>query len=100
MGQEVNLRELKAVALALIDSAIDANGGPSVRIDSSADFYWEVPPESLYLVRDEQPKLDVGRLSDDWEFIRPIAADANGATPLALIHLAPLLRYLAERVKP
>jgi len=100
MDQEVNLHELKTVALALIDSAISANNGPSVRIEPTSDFYWEVPSESLHVDRDEQPKLDVGRLADDWEFIRPIAADANAATPLALIHLAPLLRYLAERVKP
>lgn len=100
MASEIDLEELKSVATALIDSLAQAGGERSIPIDPVADFYWEVPPESLYSVKGRQPTLDVGRLSDDWDLIRPIALDSTSATPLALIHLAPILRFLAERVKP
>lgn len=97
MEREVSLLELKAVAVSLLDSLIYSSGKDTVVIDPNTDFYWEVPLESLYAVKTSQPQLDVGRLSDDWEFIRPIADDPQAATPLALIHLAPILRYLAGR---
>lgn len=96
MEKEVDLEELKAVAIALIDSAIRENKGGTVRIRSDADFYWEVPSDALYGVKGKQPQLDVGCLSDDWEFIRSMAQDPSGATPLALIHLAPILRFIGE----
>src|SRR5712692_3438396 len=100
MERAVNLLELKAVAVALLDSLIASSAEQSIPIDSKADFYWEVPPESLYSVKDQQQQLDVGRLSDDWEFIRPLASDPDGATPLALIHLASILRFVAEGTVP
>lgn len=96
MERAVDLVELKAVANALLDSLISSSGEKSVPIPPNSDFYWEVPPDSLYCVNDTQPKLDVGRLSDDWDFIRPLASKPNDATPLALIHLAPIIRFIAE----
>lgn len=100
MERVVNLAELKVAAVALIDNLIQLHGKDTIAINPDADFYWEVPLEALYEVKGTQPQLDVGRVSDDWEFVRPVAADAGAATPLALIHLAPVLRYLSERVKP
>ncbi len=100
MEKVVNLAELKAATVALLDSLIQLHGKDTVEISSDADFYWEVPLDALYAVKGNPPQLDVGRVSDDWEFVRPIATDAGAATPLALIHLAPVLRYLSERVKP
>jgi len=100
MERVVNLSELKAATMSLLDDLIRLHGSNTIAIDPNADFYWEVPTESLYSVNHDSPKLDVGRVSDDWEFIQPIAKDPGAATPLALIHLAPVLRYLAERVKP
>jgi len=97
MASEVKLTELRAVAMALMDSLIKEAPEGSVKIDDKADFYWEVPSDALYSVTKNQPQLDVGRLSDDWEFIRSIAESPSDATPLALIHLAPLLRALALR---
>jgi hypothetical protein len=92
----IDLGELKAVAVALIDSVIEQQGSQTMPIEPNADFYWEVPLEGLNEVKDKQPQLDVGRVSDDWEFIRSIASDRSAATPLALIHLAPVLRFLAQ----
>ena len=99
MEKVVDLRELKAAAVSLIDTLIRLNGKDSITIDADADFYWEVPLDDLYSVKRDPPQLDVGRVSDDWEFIRPIASDPSAATPLALIHLAPVIRYLSDRIK-
>ena len=96
MEKAVNLIELKAVAIALLDSLISASAERAIPIDANADFYWEVPSESIYRVKDTQPQLDVGRLSDDWDFIRSLASNPDDATPFALIHLAPILRFIAE----
>ena len=95
MQNEIDLEELRLATNALFDALVQERG-KRVAISSVEDFYWEVPLECLNKIRDQQPQLDVGRLTDDWGFVRPIAEDKSIATPLALIHIAPLLRFLAQ----
>jgi hypothetical protein len=100
MEKVVNLAELRAATVALLDNLIELHGKETIAIDPDSDFYWEVPLDVLCKVKSDPPQLDIGRVSDDWEFVRPIATDASAATPLVLLHLAPVLRYLSARAKP
>lgn len=61
------------------------------------DNYWNVPTEELYDVLKEPAKLDIGQLYDDWEFLTKIQTKEE-AVALMMIHLAPILRYIAEKI--
>ena len=45
----------------------------------------------------EEPKeLDIGSLSDDWEFLSKLLQSENQPVAYQLTQVAPLLRYLGE----
>lgn len=43
--------------------------------------------------------LDVGKLSDDFDFVNVIQPGEGGDAAYNLVHIAPLLRYIGEKVK-
>jgi hypothetical protein len=48
---------------------------------------------------DSPPKeLDVGSLEDDWDFVLSAGKNADRQIPIDFIHVAPLLRALAQVV--
>lgn len=98
MASKVDLIRLKEVTNLILDHMINDVGIKSVPIADAKDFYWEVPSQSLYAVHGNQPQLDVGRLTDDWQFLLPVSATNEQAIALMLIHVAPLLRYIGEEV--
>ncbi len=66
-------------------------------IDPSEVFYWDMSHESLHDVGTKTPRLDVGSLTDDWEFLSKVIDRPEGGAGLMLIHAAPLLRYVGEK---
>lgn len=98
MAHEIDLRMLKQASEAILDHIITDLGIDRLSIKEDSDFYWEVPSDRLYTTRESQPDLDIGRVTDDWEFIRGMLSEPNGAVALMLIHMAPLLRYLGETI--
>ena len=98
MAREFSIRELRRAVDAILDHVTDDLGIETFAIDDNADFYWEVPSDELHNVTAPQPQLDIGRLADDWEFIEVMLQSKGGAVALMLIHVAPLLRSLGERV--
>lgn len=95
MQAEIQLAELKAVVNALLDRLIAETEAGVVKISEERDYYWEVPAKNLFLVHTQPAQLDIGRLSDDWTFLRPLLLDRQQAFPLMLMHIAPILRYLS-----
>jgi len=95
MATEIRLAELKAVVDAIFDRLIAESKTGVAALSDDSDFYWEVPAKSLYSVGNEPKELEVGRLSDDWEFLLPLLQDKQQAFPLMLMHVAPLMRYLS-----
>jgi hypothetical protein len=96
----VNIGELRRIVSDLLDH-VEAINGPDLRLDQ--DYYWDVDSDPLYDMTKEMPKADrVGSLGDSWEFLlnlRKQEGDIKGAGPsLMLIHAAPLLRYIGEKV--
>jgi hypothetical protein len=43
--------------------------------------------------------LDIGRLSDDVDFMKLIGRGQSGDISYNLVHVSPLLRYIAETIK-
>ncbi|ANH69264.1 hypothetical protein ABE85_19890 [Mitsuaria sp. 7] len=67
-------------------------------IELDEDLYWEVPFPDLFNLRKSPVELEVGNLSDDLEFLDAIQSEPKNATALSLVHIFPLLRYLAHKV--
>jgi len=74
----IRIAELRRIIDALLVHA-EKTRGPELRLDH--DYYWEV-----------------GSLGDDWEFLHNMSQeDIESEGPYQmLIHVAPLLRYLAD----
>jgi hypothetical protein len=90
-------RELKQVIDLIFEKILDDSQSSAVKILDDKDFYWDVSYADLFAVTEPQPKLDIGRLSDDWDFLKPLLLDKQQAVRLMLMHVAPLLRYLGEK---
>lgn len=43
--------------------------------------------------------LEIGRLSDDVDFVQLVERGQSGDISYSLIHVAPLLRYLGQKIK-
>lgn len=94
---EIDLFELKRIIDEIFAHLINDAGVRKLDLPKDEGFYWEVPTDRLYAVQQGQPKLDVGRLSDDWEFLSAILKDKRQAVGFMLVHLAPILRYIGEQ---
>ena len=42
---------------------------------------------------------EIGSLSDDVDFVKLIKRDESGAVSCNLVHIAPLLRFIGEKIK-
>jgi len=94
--REIDVVELRRVVDSIFDHLNDV-GVTKVSIAAGDDFYWEVPDDRLHAVRKSQPRLDVGRLTDDWEFLAAILKDKKRALGSMLMHVAPLMRYISAK---
>jgi hypothetical protein len=93
----INLRELQQATNRLFDHIIKTRGVENVELRQN--FYWSVPAEQLYDVKNNLKQPDVGSLYDDWEFVRSLTQDATEPVAFQLTEVAPLLRYIGEVVK-
>jgi hypothetical protein len=93
---EINIRDLREMLSRIFDHIENDLGVTEVTLDR--DHYWEVPEDDLYRIEEVSPKLDIGQLSDDWHFLQPLIDDEDQALALTLIHIAPILRYLALKI--
>lgn len=97
MAYEIDLKSLKKATDMILDHVIEDLGVEKIQVEDDGDYYWDVPTANLYAVKEAQPRLDVGRLSDDLDFVSKMLRD-NAPVALVLIHVAPLLRRLGEKV--
>jgi hypothetical protein len=94
----VPIGDLKAVVNLILDHIVHDLNIESVPIEEAQDFYWDLEREHMYDVQNKPPVDGIGRLSDDWDFLTKMGKDRHKAAALMLIHIAPLLRYIGEKV--
>jgi hypothetical protein len=97
MDVEINISELRLVVNRILDHIEHDLGHKSVKLDQ--DNYWDVSDEERYDFTKTPKNFEHGQLYDDWEFLSSILKDKDQAVTLMLIHLAPLLRRIAEQVR-
>jgi len=95
---QIDLRELQRAVNAILDHIVDDLGIETLPIRKDKDLYWDVPMNRLYDVKKDPPKLDVGRLADDLEFVMLMLQDERHPVGAVLLHVAPLLRHVGEEI--
>lgn len=95
---EIDLVALKDGLNAVLDHIIKISDTKHIAIVPEKDYYWDIPTEHLYSVSGGQPKADIGRLTDDWDFVQQMLRDKDTAVGAMLLHLAPLLRRVGEEI--
>jgi hypothetical protein len=96
---EIDLRVLKNAVNAVLDHLLEDVGLEKVKIDDGEDFYWNCEPPEMYDRSKKPAELSVARLSDDLDFMKLIRRGESGDVSYNLVHVAPLLLYIAEKVK-
>jgi hypothetical protein len=95
---EIDVRTLKAAVDAVLDHLVEDLGVEHVQIEDTEDYYWDCGAADR---RPESKPADpeIGRLSDDADFVKLIKRDESGAASYNLVHIAPLLRFIGEKIK-
>ncbi len=92
----INVPELRRILNDLLIH-VESVAGPTVTLDS--DFYWDLPTPEMWDVSKDIAKVDlVGSLGDDLHFLQSMETIVEDGPSLNLIHAAPLLRYIGEKV--
>lgn len=96
---EIDLKALKEAVNAVLDHLISDFGMDKVRIENDCDLYWSCPASEIHDMSKKPIGLDVGSLRDDIDFLRLIKRGESGDVSYNLVHVAPLMRYIAEKIK-
>lgn len=94
----IDLSELKETIDRTFDHIINTRGIKTYELDK--DLYWYIPSPDVYDPRQEPhgENMTLGSFSDNWEFLRKVLEPDDGPLAWHLTQLAPLLRYLGERL--
>ena len=96
MDLEINIADLREITNRIFDHI--QNDLKIDRLHIDKDYYWDIPDEYLYDPLKDPAQFVLGQLYHDWEFLLPLITDKELAVSLMLIHVAPLLRYIGNKV--
>jgi hypothetical protein len=96
---EIDVKSLRTAVNAILDHLVEDLGIEKIPIDNNEDFYWNCPVSEIHDMSKAPIGLDVGSLRDDVDFVKLIRRGQSGDISYNLVHVAPLLRYIAEKVK-
>jgi len=94
----VNISELRRIVNGLLEHVEKVHGREFSLED---DYYWDLSSKAMYDIQKEIMKVDeVGSLGDSWEFLFNMRDEniKEQGPALMLTHVAPLLRYIGEKV--
>lgn len=94
---EIKVSDHRAVINNIFDHMEQDLKIPSFELehDFYHDFFTGMEIYNPYV----KPESGLGQLYDDWEFLQPLLKDKESSLPLMFIHVAPLLRYIAQSVR-
>ena len=95
----IDVRVLRNAVNAVLDHLVEDLGLDKIGIEENKDYYWHCPDSEIHDMSKSPTGLDVGRLSDDVDLLRLIKRGQSGDVSYSLVHIAPLLTYIAEKVK-
>lgn len=92
----IEIEEIRTVLNSILNHISDDLNIKSITLDE--DYYWSVSSDSLFSSDKKPADFELGSLRDDWEFLREILHDKDQSAALMLVHAAPILRYIGEKV--
>jgi hypothetical protein len=97
---EISLKTLKFAVNSVLDHLMEDVGLKTVSIDPDHDFYWHCSAPGIYdaSTQPTEKDLTIGRLSDDMHFIGSVQRGQSADASINLVHVAPLLRYIADTI--
>jgi hypothetical protein len=96
---EIDVKALKEAVNAILDHLITDLGLDKIKIEDGSDHYWNCPASEINDMSKTPVGLDIGSLHDDVDFMKLIKRGQSGDISYNLVHVVPLLRYIAEKVK-
>jgi hypothetical protein len=93
----VEIEKLREIIESILNHISGDLGIAQVELDE--DFYWSVDSSFLYKANEKPSNFDLGSLLDDWDFLSDLPNDKDQAVSLMLTHVAPLLRYVGEKIQ-
>jgi hypothetical protein len=91
----INVSELRVITEKLF-THLENLGINSVEI--TEDYYWDIPEEQKYNILKEPKELDVGQLTDDWEFLLKVLEPNREPLGYSFVWLGKLLEAIGEKV--
>jgi transcriptional regulator of aromatic amino acid metabolism len=95
---EIDLKSIRGAVNAILDHLVEDLKINKIEIDSETDLYWNCPSLEMYDMS-KKPEVDVGKLSDDIDFVKLIERGQSGDMSYNFVHIAPLLRYIGQKIK-
>jgi hypothetical protein len=96
---EIDIKALKDAVNAVLDHLIYDLGYDKIKVEDSDYHYWHCPASEIHDMSKNPVGLDIGSLSDDIDFVKLIKRGQTGDVSYNLVHVAPLLRYIAEKIR-
>lgn len=93
LNNTVSTTELRRV-LDIILRSLEEHGISEIELKD--DYYWDVPQDERYGVRDRPTQLSVGQLADDVNELKRILRGDEPPQGLGLIWLGSVLRRIGE----
>jgi hypothetical protein len=91
----IEISKLREVISVLLDHLEEVHGGV---VDLDADFFWNIPKESLYDPYQQPTELTLGQLTESWRNIESIRSDSDDVINYGLVWLADVLRAIGYQV--
>jgi hypothetical protein len=94
----ISIPDLRRIVDGLL-AHVEKVHGSEFRLED--DYYWDLSSEVMYDLKNKIEKVDhVGSLGDSWEFLLNLKNEniEEDGPSLMLEHVAPLLRYIGEKV--
>ena len=93
MTNTVSTTELREALDAILRN-LEEHGISEIELQD--DYYWDVPQDERYGIREQPAQLDVGQLTDDVNELKRIVRGDSPPYGLGLIWLASVLRRIGE----
>jgi hypothetical protein len=94
----VNIPELRRIVDGLL-AHVEKVHGPEFQLEDN--YYWDLDGHVMYDIKNKIESVDeIGSLGGDWEFLLNMKENniKEDGPSLMLVHAAPLLRYIGEKI--
>ena len=94
----IDLKQLKSAIDVIFEHLLEDLKLETVSIAEKENLYWDCPAPELYDMSKDPVGLTIGSLNDDIHFLRLVQRGQSADASVNLVHVAPLLRFIAHSI--